>query len=202
MNQTRVAEPEGIFFLSNDTLYPANNGAILTIAQIIKNVMSSAAEAELGALYIMAREAIYIRTILAELGHKQPRTPIQTDNTTANAIVNNIVQPKQTKAMDMRFHWLRDRELQKQLRIYWRSGKLNYADYFTKHHPPAHHRNVRKEFVTPQHVLQALIRERSMLNAEQAVEAARQAIQIRQDSLKQQGYKMDNGGEYVYVQTL
>ena len=192
----------GHFFLSNDTLYPANNGAILTIAQIIKNVMSSAAEAELGALYIMAREAIYIRTILAELGHKQPRTPIQTDNTTADAIVNNIVQPKQTKAMDMRFHWLRDRELQKQLRIYWRSGKLNYADYFTKHHPPAHHRNVRKEFITPQHVLQALIRERSMLNAEQAVEAARQAIQIRQDSLKQQGYKMDNGGKYVYVQTL
>ena len=56
--------------------------------------------------------------------------------------------------------------------------------------------------LTPQHVLQALIREQSMLNAEQAVEAARQAIQIRQDSLKQQGYKMDNGGEYVYVQTL
>ena len=76
----------------------------------------------------MAREVVYIRQILQELGHKQPRTPMQTDNTTAEAIINNKVQPKRTKAMDMRFHWLRDRELQEQLRFYWRSGKLNYAD--------------------------------------------------------------------------
>eukprot|EP00956_Cyclotella_meneghiniana_P010702 scaffold14979_cov93-Cyclotella_meneghiniana.AAC.1 len=41
-------------FDSND---PPNNGAILNIAHIIKNVMSSATEAELAALYIMAREA-------------------------------------------------------------------------------------------------------------------------------------------------
>ena len=47
--------------------------AILTIAQIIKNVMTSAAEAELGALYIVARKAFYIRSILAEMGHKQPK---------------------------------------------------------------------------------------------------------------------------------
>ena len=50
----------GHFFMSNDTTYPPNNGAILNIAQIIKNVMSSAAEAKLGALYIMAREAVYM----------------------------------------------------------------------------------------------------------------------------------------------
>ena len=139
----------GHFFLSSDTVHPPNNGAILTIAKFIKNVMSSAAEAELGALYIMAREVVYILQILQELGHKQPRTPMQTDNTTAEAIINNKVQPKRTKAMDMRFHWLRDRELQEQLRFYWRSGKLNYANYFTKHHPAAHHRNMRKEFLTP-----------------------------------------------------
>ena len=77
--------------------------------------MSSAAEAELGALYIMARKAIYIRIILDKLGHKQPRTPIQTDNSTAEGFNNNTVQPKQTKAMDMQFHWLRNREVQKQL---------------------------------------------------------------------------------------
>jgi hypothetical protein len=32
--------------------------------------MSSATEAELAGLYIMAREAVYIRIILEELGHK------------------------------------------------------------------------------------------------------------------------------------
>ena len=45
----------GHLFQSNNDVHPAKNGAILTIAQIIKNVMSSAAEAELGALYIVAR---------------------------------------------------------------------------------------------------------------------------------------------------
>jgi hypothetical protein len=50
--------------------------------------------------------------------------------------------------MDMRFHWLRDCEAQDQLRIYWRSGKTNLADYFTKHHSPAHHISVRTQYLT------------------------------------------------------
>ena len=58
--------------------------------------------------------------------------------------------------MDMRFRWLRDREFQKQFRIYWRPGKLKYADYWTKHHPEAYHRGVRTEFVTPNAVLEML----------------------------------------------
>lgn len=45
----------GHFFLSSDIQNPQNNGAILTIAQIIDAVMSSAAEAELGALFINAK---------------------------------------------------------------------------------------------------------------------------------------------------
>jgi hypothetical protein len=48
----------GHCFLSENDDVPRNNGAILTIAQIIKAVMSSAAEAELGALYINAKEII------------------------------------------------------------------------------------------------------------------------------------------------
>ena len=68
----------------------------------------------------MARKAIHIRNILAKLGHKQLPMLIQTDNTTAEAIVNNMVQTKQTKATEMRFHWLRNQDLQKQLCIYWR----------------------------------------------------------------------------------
>jgi hypothetical protein len=68
--------------------------------------MSSATEAELAALYIMAQEAVYIRIILEEMDHKQPPTPLQTDNAMAEGVVNGKVQSKRTKAMDMRFHWL------------------------------------------------------------------------------------------------
>jgi aspartyl/asparaginyl-tRNA synthetase len=134
--------------LSNNDQHPTNNGAIMTNATIIKVVMSSAAEAELGALFLNAKEGVYLRQILTEMDHPQPRTPLQTENTTAEGVINNKIQPKRTKAMDMRFLWLRDREAQGQFRIYWRPGKTNLADYFTKHHPPAHHVNVRTEFLT------------------------------------------------------
>ena len=46
----------GNFYLSSNAAIPANNGAILNIAQIIKAVMTSAAEAEIGEMYINARE--------------------------------------------------------------------------------------------------------------------------------------------------
>ncbi len=138
----------GHFFLTDDDKNPRNNGAILTIATIIKAVMSSSAEAELGALYLNAREAVYLRQILTEMGHPQPRTPIQTNNSTAESVVNNKIQPKRTKAMDMRFHRLRDRKAQGQFCIYWRPGTTSLADYFTKHHPPAHHVNDSSEFLT------------------------------------------------------
>ncbi len=176
-NASYLSEPKacsragGHFFLSSDTQLLANNGAILNIAHIIKNIMSLATEAELAALYIMSREAVYIRIILKEMGHKQPPTPMQTNNAMADGVINGKVQPKHTKAMDMQFHWLRDRECQQQFRIYWQPGKLNYADYWTKHHPTAHHWNIRKGFLTPHTVL-------AMLRIEQGV-AAKAAQQRR-----------------------
>jgi hypothetical protein len=123
-----------------------NNGAMLTIAQIIDAVMSVAAEAELSALFINAKEAMHMRCVLQEMGHAQPRTPIQTDNSTAEGVINSRVQPKRTKLMDMRFKWLLDREQQGQFRIHWKSGRTYLADYFTKHHLPAHHCNMRGDF--------------------------------------------------------
>jgi hypothetical protein len=138
----------GHFFLSNNDQLPPNNGAIMTNATIIKAVMSLAAEAELGAWFLNAKEVVYLRQILTKMGHPQPRTPIQTNNTMAEGVINNKIQPKWTRGMDMRFHWLRDQGAQGQFRIYWHPGKSNLVDYFTKHHPPTHHVNVRAEFLS------------------------------------------------------
>jgi hypothetical protein len=110
--------------------------------------MSSAAEAELGALFINAKTAVSMRQTLIELGHPQPCTPIQTDNATAHALLTNKILPKALKAMDMRFHWLRCRDAQGQFRYYWQPGTQNLADYFTKHHPATHHKNVRPTILT------------------------------------------------------
>jgi len=128
----------GHFFMSDDNAIPNNNGAILTISQIIKAVMSSVAEAKIEALYINCKEAIPAQHTLEFLGHKQPLTPMQTDNTSALGVVNNKVM-KKFKSMDMKCHWLRCRINQHQFRHCWATGKSNNGDYVTKHHASIHH---------------------------------------------------------------
>jgi hypothetical protein len=54
------SQAEGHFFMSNNDELPSNNGAILTLAIIINAVMTLAAKAELGAIYLNAKEAVYI----------------------------------------------------------------------------------------------------------------------------------------------
>ena len=128
----------GNFLLSNYAIMPANNDAVLNIAQIIKTVMRLAEEAEIGAMFINSQKTVPQRMTLVEMGHLQPITPIQTDNSAVHAVVINNVQPRRTKAMDMRFHLLRCRDAQGQFRYYWRPGTENLGDYWEKHHPGAH----------------------------------------------------------------
>ncbi len=146
----------GHFFCSSDVEDPPDNGAVLNISKILKAVMSSAAEAKLGALYINACEAIPMQQLLEEMGHKQPPTPIQTDNSTAHGVVTNNIQPRRTKAMDMRFHWLHCCDSQGQFRYYWHPGPDNQANYWTKHHCAAHHIKKRPTLLTSQFILDAL----------------------------------------------
>ena len=41
---------------------------------------------------------------------------------------------------------------------------MNYADYWTKHHPEKkHHKNIRKEFLTPHVVLEMLRMEQTVV---------------------------------------
>jgi hypothetical protein len=49
-------------------------------------VAASAAEAELGALFLNAQEGEVIRLVLEKLGHPKPPTPIHIDNTTTVGI--------------------------------------------------------------------------------------------------------------------
>jgi hypothetical protein len=66
-----------------------SNGPIFVLAKIIKNVMESAAEAEKGGLYMNAQEAVPERITAEELGHIQPPTPLETDNSKTKTIKSN-----------------------------------------------------------------------------------------------------------------
>ena len=119
--------------------------------------MGSAAEAEIGAGYMTAQDSIPIRTTLEEMGHPQPPTPIQVDNTTAVGFANKTIKQKRSKAIDMRFYWLQDRCNQGQFIIYWAPGSNNLADYHTKHHPPAHHKRMRPTIMHTAYFANSLI---------------------------------------------
>ena len=69
----------------------------------MSNVISSAAEAEIGAAYINSQEAVPMRTLLHELGHPQPVTPIQVDKSIADGFANDTIKQKRSKAINMRF---------------------------------------------------------------------------------------------------
>jgi hypothetical protein len=122
---------------------PPNNGTIHTVCNILKNVMSSATEAEFAGLFHNAKEGAMIRHILEELGWPQPPTPIQTDNSCASGITNGTIRQRKSKAMDMRFYWIQDRVRQGQFLVYCQKGADNMGEYFTKHHPTTHHRQIR-----------------------------------------------------------
>ena len=142
--------------MARDITKPENNGAMHTVTQIIKTVMSSAAEAEIGALFINCCKATPAWHLIEAMGHCQPPTPIQTDNSTALGVVTNRIQPTWTKAMDMRFHWLRCLENQRQFRTYWRTGPTNKGDYVTKHHAASHLKDVSADYLTPTNRLEQL----------------------------------------------
>jgi hypothetical protein len=132
------------------------NGSIRNVASIIKNMVASAAESEVGACFHNAQSGAPLRVTLTELGHTQPPTPLRTDNSTAFGILNETIKQKLSKAMDMRYHWLTDRVRQKQFDVYWRPGRENLGGYHTKHHSAQHHKYMRGSILHQANSLQVL----------------------------------------------
>ena len=103
LNKSRARSRAGVhIFLSENEPKPKLNGPFLMIAQIIKTVMTSAAEAEIAALYTTAKKMIPLRNTLIEMCWPQPQTPIQTDNSTAIGFTNKKIVNKATKSADMK----------------------------------------------------------------------------------------------------
>ena len=131
----------------NKTYRERLNAPIHIECRTIKNVVSSAAEAECAALFHNCSVAVGVRHALKGLGHPQQRTEVITDNSTANSFVHSEMRVKRSKSWDMRYNWLRDCSAQQQFKIRWDKGIYNLADYFTKHHLLNHHRIKRYDYI-------------------------------------------------------
>ena len=97
----------GHFYLSSastdpskpPTTEPPSNGPLHATCSILRNVMASATEAELGGLFYNVQEAIILRTTLEELDHPQPATPTKTDNSTAAGIVIKSLKQRKSRSI-------------------------------------------------------------------------------------------------------
>jgi len=118
---------------------PPDNGPVHVLCQIMKQVVASTAEAELGVLFLNAQAICPFCIALGELGHLQPATPLQTDNSMASGIAYDTIKHKCSKAIEMHFYWVCNHVCQGQFHIFWSPENSNPANYFTKHHPASHH---------------------------------------------------------------
>jgi hypothetical protein len=124
----------GLFFCGDkppkeDTV----NGSILKVASVIKNMVASAAESEVGACFQNAQSGAPIRNTLIEMRHKKPATALRKYNFREFGILNETIKQKRSKSMDVRNHWLTDRLPQKQFNVYWRPGHESLGDYHKIH---------------------------------------------------------------------
>jgi hypothetical protein len=82
------------------------NGAIYVLCGILKFVVASAADTELGSLFLNCKEGKILRLVLQELGHHQQPTPIHCDNATAAGIANDTVKKQRSRSTEMQFFWV------------------------------------------------------------------------------------------------
>ena len=137
----------GQFLLGKQNIESFNNGAIMTLSKIIKHVMSSYSEAETAAILYHCKAALPLRVSIEEMGHEQFKKPVTTDITAANGLIRKTMIPKRAKYCNMRFNFLKCREVHNQFDLVWRKGKLNKADYHSKRHPNHHYRRKRGDYV-------------------------------------------------------
>ena len=123
------------------------NGAFYTSSSIMRFVVASAAEAELGTLFHNCQMGMIFRQTLKDLGHPQPKKPVHCNNATAVGIASNTVKRQRSQSMEMRFFWVGDKVAQEMHDITWHPGMENLADYQSKHHIGLHHAEVRPYYL-------------------------------------------------------
>jgi hypothetical protein len=143
----------GFFFCGNNNDHTFVNGPIDAMSAVIRSVLSSAGDCEYASLFLTATRSIpHIQTLIA-LGHPQPAagTPILVYNSFAVGLVNDKIKAKHSKAIDMRFHWTRDRVRQGQFQVLWCEGINQVADFFTKALPVWKHKKAMHYMVRVPH---------------------------------------------------
>ena len=148
LNRPRSGSTIGGYHTLSDHSPDTLNASTHAESSGIPVVVSSAGEAELASAFGNAKIAHDERTILRNLGYPQPPTPIFCDNECTIGLANDALRKKQSKSMDLRWDWLRDRVAQRMFILPYLRSLLNPADFFTKALPVHRHQELSPLFVT------------------------------------------------------
>jgi hypothetical protein len=100
---------------------------------------------------------VWLRTVLEEMGYKQQQpTWLICDNACAVGIANESVKIKRSRAISMRYHWIKDRVKDHEIKVSWVKGVDNFADFFTKALPVKEHQIVKHRYVSSVPILRIL----------------------------------------------
>ena len=92
----------------------------------------SSTEAEYMAMSDCSQQAMWIKSLLSELGLTLSAIPIYRDNQGSIFIGSNPVQEQQTKHIDIRYHYICQCIEDKNIELMFIEGSNNPADMFTK----------------------------------------------------------------------
>jgi hypothetical protein len=114
-------------------------GAICWQSKCQPTVAVSTVEAEYQAVASAAREALWLRQLLADFDIDCTPTKIMCDSSGAIASIKNPKITQRTKHIDIAHHFVRERHLRGEIQLEWIPGKDNVADVLTKPVPKDKH---------------------------------------------------------------
>jgi len=126
-------------------VFMLNGGAVSWASKKQTVTAQSTTEAELISASAAAQEAVHLRQLLTELSIQQPPTAIFEDNNGCIKVANNPITSPRTKHIQVKFFYVRERVLRREVELVGIDTSLNVADAFTKSLPVdlvRRHRNV------------------------------------------------------------
>ena len=108
------------------------NGIFSWRSQAQKTVALSSTEAEYMALSDCSRQAVWLKTLLEELGMPLKAIPLYGDNQGSIFNASNPVQEKRMKHIDIQYHFIRQCIEDGKVELMFVEGINNPADLFTK----------------------------------------------------------------------
>ena len=110
-----------------------NGGLISWCSRLLSIVTLSNTEAEYYAMTDATQEALWLRSLLTELGFMQHgATVVYEDNKGARDLCKNPVYPKRTRHIEVKYHFVRRHVKDGTIEVCGVPSKLQLADFLTK----------------------------------------------------------------------